>query len=132
MNLTKNYLTIEEIANIVDQMVTHNISYNREITKVSLVSQYCTDGNFTDKTDVEIYNMVAEDGILDEYDMQIHNYYMIDKMVKEDIGIEKNVGEFLTNLDKKVDEVMKKMPKDFNLKDFFGNIKKAINNDENV
>lgn len=132
MNITKNYLTIDEIANIVIQMIAQPISYNREIIKVSLVSQYCIDGDFTDKTDTEIYNMVAEDGILDEYDMEIHNYYMIDKMVKEDMGIEKSMSDFLNTLNTKVDVVMKNMPKDFNLKDFFGNLKKVVDSGKNV
>lgn len=132
MNITKKYLTIEELANIVDQMIEQSKSYNREIIKISLVSQYCTDGDFTDKSDVETYNIVAEDGILDGYDMEISNYYMIDKMVKEELGIEKSISEFLTSLDGKVSEAMEKMPKDFNLKDFFGNLKKVINDGKDI
>lgn len=126
MNITKKFLTIEEIANIVDQMIEESISYNREIIKVSLVSQYCTDGDFTNKKDIDIYNMVAENGILDLYDTEINNYYIIDKMVKEELGIEKSVSEFLNSLNIKIDNAMKNMPKDLNLKDFFNNLKKVI------
>ena len=105
MNLEfkKNYLTIEEIGTIIENMKIVNTSYEREMTKVALVSKYCVDKEFDKEMGLnEVYNEVAEDGILDLFDSEIHNYYKIDTLFKDEISLNKMFKDIM-DMTKQVD-----------------------------
>lgn len=98
MNLEfkKNYLTIEEIGTIVETMKEVNTSYEREMTKVALVSKYCVDKLFDLELGLnEVYNEVAKDGILESFDSEIHNYYKIDTLFKDEISLNKMIKDIM-------------------------------------
>ena len=103
LEFKKNYLTIEEIGHIIETMKIVNTSYEREMTKVALVSQICIDAKFDEDMGLnEIYNQVAKDGILDNFDSEIHNYYKIDILFKDEISLNKMFKDII-DITKQVD-----------------------------
>lgn len=103
LEFKKKYLTIEEIGQIIETMKVVDTSYEREMTKVALVSRHCVDATFKDGMGLnEIYNQVAEDGILDNFDSEIHNYYKIDALFKDEISLNK-IFKDIMDMTKQID-----------------------------
>lgn len=88
MELKKNYLTIEELGNIVENMLEAETSWEREMVKVSLVGMYCTDGNYKEDDKLNhIYNDLAVNNILETLELDIQNYSRIDALYKDSISL---------------------------------------------
>lgn len=101
MKFIKNYLTSEEISVIVAEMLTKSNAVEREIVKIGIVAQILIDekdlGEF--ETCDDIYNKIMEQGI--DFNT-IFNYNIIDKLVKEELGVDKFIKEFLIGFDEKL------------------------------
>lgn len=111
MNLKKTYLTMEEIAEIVDKMVVEDFSYNREVVKIALVAQCCFEYDFSDMNGVDIYNLLAQQDLITFIEDQVTNYYIIDKMVREERSIETSIINSLKKLEIELEKYSKKIPK---------------------
>lgn len=133
MNINKSYLTIEEIANIVDEMLKpeNENSYNREVVKVALVTQYCTDCSVEGMMGTEVYNMVAKSGMLEDFESHINNYYIIDKMVREDRSLENTAIKLAENINNKLDKFTKKISTKDLLK-VVGEVKDLVSKSANI
>lgn len=116
MEINRNYLKIEEIADIVDQMLEVDFSYNREVIKVSLVAKCCIDLDFKDMVGTDIYNLLAKENMIEALETEVVNYYMIDKMVKEELSVENSLRAFLVSLDSHIESVAKRFPKSTEIK----------------
>lgn len=114
MTLKKTYLTIDEIGNIIQQMSNYSNSYEQEMIKIVLIAKYCLDEDFTDMTDMEVYNYVAGQDFYLTLD-NITNYYDLCRLIKEQFGLDRSVREFLISLDEKIDKLSTKIPNNFNL-----------------
>lgn len=116
MEIKRSYLKIEEIAEIVDKMLESDFSYNREVIKVSLVAKCCIDFDFKDMVGTDIYNFLARENMIEALETEIVNYYMIDKMVKEELSVENSLRAFLDSLDLHIESVTKRFPKSTEIK----------------
>ena len=95
----KKYLTSNEIAFIVSEMLKHDNAVDREIVKVGMVAQLVLKelDEYSDCNDV--YDYVMEKGI----DLtKIVNYNDIDKIVNEELGVNKVIRDFVVEFENKI------------------------------
>ena len=101
MKLKRNYLTSDELVGIVNELVQHESAVEREIIKVGMVAQCLIDGGMKEYKDCNaMYDTIMENGI--ELDMEVSNYYMIDKLVNKELGVDTTVRVFLESLNSKL------------------------------
>lgn len=101
MKVVRDYLTSQELGYIVSSMLEKETALEREIVKVALVAQLvCEDlGDFEDCND--IYDKVVADNKIN-FDGIVTNYYVIDKLVAEETGINKILKDFIENVSTKI------------------------------
>lgn len=95
----KKYLTSNELAFIVSEMLKHDNAVDREIVKVGMVAQLVVKelGEYEDCNGV--YDYVMEKGI----DLtKIVNYNDIDKIVNEELGVNKVIRDFVVEFENKI------------------------------
>ena len=96
---TKKYLTSEEMMYIINEIIKRDSAVEREIVKVGMVAQLVVKdlGEFKDCNDV--YDYIMEKGI----DLtKIVNYNDIDRLVNEEIGVNKIIKDFVTEFENKI------------------------------
>lgn len=131
LTLKKNYLTIEEIGNIVNQCAEKQTSYECELIKTVLVAKYCLNYDFSDKDDVTVYNELAEKDFLDNGYFAITNIEVLEDCIRKENSIEQTFREFLESLNKSIEKGMKKIPKNFDTKEFIKKVEEAVGRKEN-
>lgn len=101
MKVVRDYLTSQELGYIVSAMLEKETALEREVVKVALVAQLvCEDlGDFEDCND--IYDKVVADNKIN-FDSIVTNYYVIDKLVAEETGINKILKDFIENVNTKI------------------------------
>ena len=87
MKLKKGYLTAEELEFIVSKMIGIEGAVNREILKVGLVAQFVIEDLEEFESCNDIYNKLVETEDINLI-YSVHNYDVIDKLVKEEVGID--------------------------------------------
>lgn len=95
----KKYLTSDEIAYIVNEIIAHDSAVEREIVKVGMVAQLVIKdlGDYPDCN--SIYDYVMEKGI----DLtKIVNYNDIDRLVNEEIGVNRVIKDFVEDFTKNI------------------------------
>ena len=105
MKIVRDYLTSTEIGYIISTMLEKESAIEREVVKVALVAQLVCEniGDFDDCND--IYDKVVADSKLN-FSAIVNNYDIIDKLYKEETGIEKIAKEFVNNIEKKLDDTI--------------------------
>lgn len=131
LKLKKNYLTIEEIGNIVNQCAEKHTSYECELIKTVLVAKYCLNYDFSYKDDVTIYNELAEKDFLDNGYFAITNIEVLEDCIRKENSIEQTFRDFLESLNKSIEKGMKKIPKNFDTKEFIKKVEEAVGRKEN-
>ena len=131
LKLKKNYLTIEEIGNIVNQCAEKHTSYECELIKTVLVAKYCLDYDFGDKDDVTVYNELAEKNFLDNGYFAITNIEVLEDCIRKENSIEQTFRDFLESLNKSIEKGMKKIPKNFDAKEFIKKVEEVVGRKEN-
>ena len=103
----KKYLTSNELMEVVNELtkvengeLVHKTAVERYILKVGMVAQIVLDDMDKFKDCNEIYDYVVENDI--DFDMEVNNYYMIDKLVNKELGIDTTVRVFLESLNSKL------------------------------
>lgn len=128
LKLKKDYLTIEEVANIVNQCVESKLrSYEREIIKIVLVAKYCLDEDFGDKADIDIYNELAEQGFTAETYWQIKNVDVLENCIAQDLSLATAFSYFFNHINSKIDEFGEKL----NSKDFMTQMETMLKQNAN-
>ena len=104
MELKRNYLTSDELVGIVNELVQHESAVEREIIKVGMVAQCLIDGGMKEYKDCNaMYDTIMENGI--ELDMEVNNYYMIDKLVNKELGVEKVIKDFVDSISDSIKDI---------------------------
>ena len=108
MKIVRDYLTSSEIGYIINAMLEKETALEREVVKVALVAQLvCEDiGDFDDCND--IYDKVVADSKLN-FSAIINNYDVIDKMYKEETGVEKILKDFVNDISGKIETATKNL-----------------------
>ena len=106
MKIVRDYLTSEELNYIINAMLEKETALDREVVKVGLVAQLLAEdiGEFNDCNDV--YDKVVADDTINLSKI-VNNYDVIDKLVAEELGINKIVKNFIIDINKKLDEIEK-------------------------
>lgn len=106
MKVIRDYLTSNELEYIVNAMLEKDNAVEREIVKVGLVAQLVCEeiGDFNDCND--IYDKVVADPKIN-FSAIINNYDIIDKLVAEEIGVNKILKDFVDDINKKLDNATK-------------------------
>ena len=106
MKVVRDYLTSNELEYIVNAMLEKDNAVEREIVKVGLVAQLVCEeiGDFNDCND--IYDKVVADPKIN-FSAIINNYDIIDKLVSEEIGVNKILKDFVDDINKKLDNATK-------------------------
>lgn len=104
MKIVRDYLTSEELSFIVNTMLEKETALDREVVKVGLVAQLLAEdiGEFNDCNDV--YDKVVADDTIN-FSAIVNNYDVIDKIVAEELGINKIVKDFIADINKRLDEM---------------------------
>ena len=100
MELKRNYLTSDELVGIVNELVQHESAVEREIIKVGMVAQCLIEEMDEYKDCNAMYDAIMENDI--DFEMEVNNYYMIDKLVDRELGIDTTVRVFLESLNSKL------------------------------
>lgn len=110
--MKRGYLTSDELIQIVNELVSvdedgnflHEKASEREILKVAMTAQCLCEEVSGMKTCNDMYDWYMEQDI--DFDIDVKNYYVIDKLVKEELEIDcavrnliKNVGNKMTGFD---------------------------------
>ena len=104
MELKRNYLTSDELVGIVNELIQHESAVEREIIKVGMVAQCLIDGGMKEYKDCNaMYDAIMENGI--ELDMEVSNYYMIDKLVIKELGVEKVIKDFVDSISDSIKDI---------------------------
>lgn len=102
MKLTRNYLTSDELAFIVNSMLEKDNALDREIVKIGLIAQVLCDDIGEVTTCNEIYDKIVSENI--DFN-NIINYYVIDNLVDKELGINNIIKKFVEDINKKLDEM---------------------------
>ena len=95
----KKYLTSNELAFVVSEMLKHDNAVDREIVKIGMVAQLVLKelDEYNDCNDV--YDYVMEKGI----DLtKIVNYNDIDRLINEELGVNKVIRDFVIEFENKI------------------------------
>ena len=104
MKIVRDYLTSQEIGYIINAMLEKETALEREVVKVGMVAQLVGEdlGEFEDCND--IYDKVVADDKIN-LSALINNYDIIDKLVADELSINKILKDFVNDINKKIDEV---------------------------
>lgn len=99
INFLKNYLTSEELAFIVNEVIKHDNAVEREIVKIALIAQLLIDdlGEFENCNDV--YDKVVSENI--DFSI-VFNYNALNKMIDEEVGMTKVIKDFVNDMTEKI------------------------------
>ena len=127
----RDYLTSTEIMNIVDELVkvdeegklVHEKASEREILKVAMVAQCLCEEEVKDmKTCNDMYDWYVMQSI--DFDFDVKNYGDIDRLVKEELGVNSVVRKLLGDISKKMIR--------FDMNNTIEQLKGVINKDANI
>lgn len=101
MKIVRDYLTSQELNYIISAMLEKETALEREIVKVALVVQILGEdiGEFEDCND--IYDKVVADPQIN-LDGIVTNYYIIDKLIAEETGVERVLKDFVQSVNENV------------------------------
>ena len=104
MRIVRDYLTSQELGFIIDAMLEKDNALDREVVKVGLVAQLLAEdiGEFNDCNDV--YDKVVADDTIN-LSAIVNNYDVIDKLVAEELGVNKIVKDFVKDINAKLDKL---------------------------
>ena len=109
--MKRGYLTSDELIQIVNELVSvdedgnflHEKASEREILKVAMTAQCLCEEVSGMKTCNDMYDWYMEQDI--DFDTDVKNYYVIDKLVKEELGASKVIGDFVSSMKKSIGEI---------------------------
>lgn len=121
MKLIRKYLTAEEIGAVVFEMLKDGISidengneftytkseYERQMIKYAVIGQFLVDGITIneDTTTNDIYTALVANAI--DLDKEVDNIGLVDKIIREELGVAKTVEKVLNEVIANADEALK-------------------------
>nr|DAN14893.1 MAG TPA: hypothetical protein [Caudoviricetes sp.] len=100
MKLNRNYLTSTELMDIVKELVQHDNVVEREIIKIAMLVQILTDCE-KKETANDYYDEYVQQKDID-FEIDVCNAYMVDKLVDKELSIDHLVKAFMENLSKQL------------------------------
>ena len=127
MKIVRDYLTSDELGFIINAMLEKDNALDREVVKIGLVAQLVVEdlGEFNDCN--EVYDKVVADDTIN-FSAIINNYDVIDKIIAEELSINKIIKDFIVDINKRLDSI-----ESVDLESAINQLKEISNsNDENT
>jgi hypothetical protein len=122
----KPFLTIEELSDIVNSCLSTDVILDRYWIKAVMVARFCTNIELgTEDITKEEYNLIAELGLISEFETAIDNYYVIDKCLKDSETTYRCLKDMTNLINDKIDEAMNKINPE-STKELFGQFKELL------
>lgn len=102
MKLKKNYLTSDEVTEIVNELVKHESATEREIIRIAMIYQFVIEDAEQFETANEYYDLYCSQNDID-FDLDLTNGYIVKNLLKEELSVDKAIKDFLKDLGKKVE-----------------------------
>jgi len=99
----KQFYTLAEKTAIYTDMLSKPDSFNRDFSLIVLTARFCTNIDFTDITDNEVYDIVAELLLIEEFKTKIDEYLDMYKLIEREESTYKLIGTFLETISTKLD-----------------------------
>lgn len=109
MEFAKNYLTSEEIEVIIHEMSLKDNEIERMVLKYALVAQLTIKDLGEYENCNAIFDDLAKNEMLDEIELKVRNFYMIDEIIAKQNSVSNVVAEFLAEISAKIDEYSKNL-----------------------
>lgn len=122
----KPFLTIEELSDIVNSCLSTDVILDRHWIKTVMIARYCTNLELG-KEDItkEEYDLIAELGLVSEFETAIDNYYVIDKCLKDSETTYRCLKDMTNLINNKIDEAMNKLNPE-STKELIGQFKELL------
>lgn len=111
----KQFMTVEEMYTLYDDVKSKKDSFNRHFSKVVMTAKLLTNVDDAKYTDKEIYDICAELGLIFDFKLEVEQYEEIDRMIASDEStynlisdIVEKLTPILANADKQT-EVLKEV-----------------------
>lgn len=101
MKLKKNYLTSDEVNEIVNELVKHESATEREIIRIAMIYQFVVEDAEHFETANEYYDLYCSQNDID-FDLDLTNGYTVKNLLMEELSVDKAIKDFLKDLGKKV------------------------------
>lgn len=101
--LLKPFYTSDEEYSIYVDMKDKDNAFYRKISKVVLTGKFCTNIDFGESSDKEIYDICSKLGLIDVFELEIQGYNDFDKMIQQDESSYKALSMLVDSLSQKLD-----------------------------
>lgn len=99
----KPYYTLTEKCAIYSDMKSKETAFDREFSLIVLTAKFCTNIDTTDMTDDDIYDLVAELRLIEEFKMEVDEYLDIPKLIDRDENVYNALMVLSNAIDEKLD-----------------------------
>ena len=120
----KPFYTLAEKFTIYSDMKDNELSFHRDYALIVQTARFCTNIDFTDMTDEEIYNVCAERRLIDTFEIYVSEYMNMNKLIEREESVYK-AFEFL------IDTISKKM-ETFDSTQIIAEVQKGLANGKNI
>ena len=119
--LIKPYMTLDELSKTYYDMTAEvkggkKDALNRHFTKIINMMKFCTNIDFTELSNEEIYDVCYANQLVNDFEYLISEYNLLDKMIERD----ENTYNALTSVTESLAEMMKGMNPESALKELEG------------
>ena len=120
----KPFYTLAEKFTIYSDMKDNELSFHKDFALIVQTARFCTNIDFTDMTDEEIYNVCAERRLVDTFEIYVSEYMNMNKLIERDESVYK-AFEFL------IDTIGKKM-ETFDSTQIIAEVQKGLANGKDI
>ena len=119
--LIKPYMTLDELSTTYYDMMAdvkggRKDALNRHFTKIINMMKFCTNIDYTELNNEEIYDVCYANQLVNDFEYLISEYNLLDRMIERD----ENTYNALTSVTESVAEMMKGMNPESALKELEG------------
>ena len=119
--LIKPYMTLDELSKTYYDMMAEvkggrKDALNRHFTKIINMMKFCTNVDFAELSNEEIYDVCYANQLVNDFEFMISEYNLLDKMIERD----ENTYNALTSVTESLAEMMKGMNPESALKELEG------------
>ena len=119
--LIKPYMTLDELSTTYYDMMAEvkggrKDALNRHFTKIINMMKFCTNIDFSELSNEEIYDVCYMNQLVNDFEYLISEYNLLDKMIERD----ENTYNALTSVTESLAEMMKGMNPESALKELEG------------
>ena len=117
------YRAIEKFT-IYTDLKAKETSFDRDFALIVHTALFCTNIDFTDMTDEEIYNVCAERRLIDTFEIYVSEYMNMAKLIERDESVYKAFEFLIDTIGKKIES--------FDSTQIIAEVQKGLANGKNI